>query len=176
MGVQRGLAVLVVLLFSSGPVRAAAWQDAVRTLAHERTLAESCAAVLKRFGDDGAKARGSLAYNDAKADYDGVIAGLIVALARGDAPKSLTDLEGQFNQAYAAREAFCESARKILPAANGEKGPVADIAKGAIEPVVNAIKEIYLRYRSDDETRRKTIQTQLEETKWLPFASVSPLS
>ena len=58
------------------------------------------------MGDDGAEARGSLAYAEAKADYDGVLAGLIVALARGDAPKSLTDLEGQLSQGYAAREAF----------------------------------------------------------------------
>ena len=58
------------------------WQEAVARLARERTLAETCAALLKRNGDTAGIARGVLAYGEAKAEYDGIIAGLIVALAR----------------------------------------------------------------------------------------------
>ena len=65
------------------------WQEAVARLARERTLAETCAVVLRKYGDKEAKDRGSLAYGEAKADYDGVISGLVVALARKGQPESL---------------------------------------------------------------------------------------
>ena len=51
-------------------------------LAQERTRAETCVVWLKKYGDAASKDRGALAYGQAKAEYDGVIAGLVVALAR----------------------------------------------------------------------------------------------
>ena len=52
------LALLAVL--SAGIVRAQEinWQEAVARLKQERTLAETCAAVLKKYGDAGAVDRG----------------------------------------------------------------------------------------------------------------------
>jgi hypothetical protein len=44
------------------------WQEAVARLARERTLAETCAAMLKKYGDTAAVDRGSLAYGEAKAE------------------------------------------------------------------------------------------------------------
>jgi hypothetical protein len=41
-------------------------------------------ALLKKHGDAAAIAGGALAYGEVKAEYDGIIAGLIVALARKD--------------------------------------------------------------------------------------------
>src|SRR3954451_22700856 len=71
------------------------WQEAVAQLARERTQAETCASVLKKYGKDNATItdRGSLSYGEAKAEYDAVIAGLSVALARGGQPASLPDLQ-----------------------------------------------------------------------------------
>jgi hypothetical protein len=59
------------------------WQEAVARLKEERTLAETCVALLKKHGHGnvGAIERGQLAYADAKAEYDAIIAGLDVALA-----------------------------------------------------------------------------------------------
>jgi len=59
------------------------------------TLAETCAGLLKKHGDVAAVDRGSLAYGAAKAEYDGVIAGLAVALARKGQPESLPDLQAR---------------------------------------------------------------------------------
>jgi hypothetical protein len=53
------------------------WQEAVARLAQERTQAETCARLLKKYGDAAAIDQGSLAYGKAKADYDGTIAALV---------------------------------------------------------------------------------------------------
>jgi hypothetical protein len=84
------------------------WQEAVARLARERTLAETCAVVLRKYGDQEAKDRGSLAYGEAKAEYDGVIGGLVVALARKGQPESLPDLQARLQHGFAAgrRRAF----------------------------------------------------------------------
>jgi hypothetical protein len=173
--VRHWVVALAVLAFAAVGAEAGGWPDAVRRLAHERSLAETCAAIIRKYGDDTQRARGALAYGEAKAEYDGVIAGLVAALAGHQGPGSLDDLQGELQTGFAEREAFCQSARGLLPAANGEKGVIADLAKGAIEPVVQALKDIFLRYRVEGEMTRKTIQAQLEDAKWLPFASVPPL-
>src|SRR5271165_5157576 len=79
------------------PLRAQAinWQEAVAQLAGERTLAERCVGLLKKYGSPAAVDRGSLAYDEAKAEYDKVIAGLVVALARKSQPESLSDLQAR---------------------------------------------------------------------------------
>src|SRR5215469_2013018 len=76
------------------------WQEAVARLARERTLAETCAGVLKKYGDPVAIERASISYGEAKAEYDGIIAGLSVALARNEQPASLPDLEGRLQRGF----------------------------------------------------------------------------
>jgi hypothetical protein len=169
---------LVVFAVSAMTIAAAAedigWQDAVARLAHERTIAETCAGLLKKYGDDSAKARGELAYTDAKAEYDAVIAGLDVALAKKTEPASLSDLETRLRRGVEKRETFCDSVRPLLPPPSaGQKGPIAEIVSGALGPLIDAVKAIWLRTRDDDALMRKTIETQLEATKWPSFASVS---
>src|SRR3954468_23379012 len=85
----------LILVCLAGPALAQAisWQDAVARLAYERTQAETCAKALKTYGDAAARDRGALAYDEAKAEYDGIIAGLSVALARSEQPASLSDLQ-----------------------------------------------------------------------------------
>jgi hypothetical protein len=152
------------------------WQEAVARLARERTLAETCAALLKKYGDDAARDRGSLAYGQAKADYDGVIAGLVVALARGEQPKTLADLQAQLQRGFEERDAFCRSVQPLLATIAGQKGPIADIVGGAVKPLTDAIVAIWSRVRDDDALMRKTIQTQLEATSWPAFDKVAPSS
>jgi hypothetical protein len=153
------------------------WQEAVARLAQERTPAETCVALLKKYGNAGAIDRGRLAYDDAKGEYDAIYRGLVVALAQSDQPASLPDLEARLRRGFDKRQAFCASVERLVPPPPpGEKGPLTDIVGGVIGPVVSALKEIYLRSKDDDALRRKTIETQLEDTKWPSFASVSPSS
>ena len=150
------------------------WQEAVASLARERTHAETCASVLKKYGDPAAKDRGSVDYGEAKAEYDGIIAGLSVALARKEQPASLSDLQGRLQRGFEKREAFCQSALSLMPEGKGEKGPIEEIVSGAIGPLIQAVQAIYFRAKDDNLLTRKTIQTQLEATSWPAFASISP--
>jgi hypothetical protein len=177
----RAAWLLAVLAVCTAPIAIAAedigWQEAVARLAQERTLAETCAGLLKKYGDAGAVVRGKLAYAEAKAEYDGIIAGLDVALASNDRPASLPDLEARLRHGFDKRQSFCDSVQKLLPPAKtGEKGPIAEIVSGAVGPVIDAVKAIWIRTRDDNALMRKTIETQLEATTWPSFASVSPLS
>jgi hypothetical protein len=144
-------------------------------LARERTLAETCVALLKKYGNDAARDRGSLAYSQAKAEYDGVIGGLVVALARKGQPESLPDLQAQLQRGFELRDTFCRSVQPLLPPPQaGQKGPIADIVEGAVKPVIDALVAIWSRTRDDDALMRKTIQTQLEATSWPSFDTVAP--
>jgi hypothetical protein len=91
------------------------WQEAVARLAHERTVAETCVALLKKYSKDGAIDRGQLAYADAKAEYDAIIVGLDVALAQSDQPASLPDLEARLRRGFDKRQAFCATVERLVP-------------------------------------------------------------
>ncbi len=70
-------------------------KDAGDELVRERGLAEEAARQLKQRGTPPAAGSSAAAYGEAKAEYDAVIAGLSVALGRGSAPASLSDLQAQ---------------------------------------------------------------------------------
>jgi hypothetical protein len=154
------------------------WQEAVARLARERTHAETCASVLKKYGDPAAKDRGSVDYGEAKAEYDGIIAGLSIALAQKQQPASLSDLQSRLQRGFDKTEAFCQSALSLMPQDKdkGERGPIEEIVSGAIGPLIQAVQAIYFRTKDEDLLTRKTIQTQLEATSWPAFASISPSS
>ena len=83
---------LIALLAPAGSAlsepAAMTWPDAVAQLTAERTRAETCVAVVKKYGDDAQKVHGRLTYTNAKADADAAIAGLITALSAGQEPAS----------------------------------------------------------------------------------------
>jgi hypothetical protein len=87
------------------------WQEAVARLAHERTRAETCVRLFKTYGDAGALSRGDLAYGEAKAEVDAVIAGLVIALAKDEEPASLPDLGTPRARSRAARLFASRSSR-----------------------------------------------------------------
>jgi hypothetical protein len=140
-------------------------------MAHQATLAETCVEVAEVRP---APARGAIAYGEAKADFDGVIAGLVVALARKEQPGSLPDLQARLQRGFEEREAFCRGVALLVPKAQGQKSPIADIVEGAVKPVIDAVVAIWSRTRDDDALMRKTIQTQLEATSWPAFDKVAP--
>jgi hypothetical protein len=127
---------------------------------------------LKKHGNPLAVSRGALNYGEAKAEYDGIISGLIVTLARKANPTDLNDIETRLQSGFEKRQAFCRSVHALLPAPRlGAKGLFDEAVKGAIiEPLLNAIKAIWFRHLEDDALVRKTIETQLEATTWANFA------
>lgn len=159
---------------SGAEARPIGWQEAIARLAAERTRAETCAALVKRLGDAAAKVRGELGYGEAKAEADALIAGLIVALARGAEPASLPGLEERLRQGVAAREAFCAEAVRMVPARPGEKSVIVDLATAALGPLIEAVKALWLGSREADRLTAKTIETQLEAVRWRDFAAVTP--
>ena len=151
------------------------WADAVAHLAAARTKAETSVAILKKFGDSGSLARGQLIYSDAKAEADGVIAGLIVALSAKGQPEKLSTLQERVDRAVTGLAKLRNLAERQLPKLEGTK-EFSDILKGAIEqlqkPLSDAVAALYNNFRADDELTRKTIQTQLEAALWPDFAEV----
>jgi len=174
MGRRCSLAVALVICMASAALAVEIdWQEAVARLAYERTKAETCVKELKKYGDKIAISRGEDAYNDAKAEYDAIVGGLTVALARKGEPSSLTDLEARLQRGFEAREAFCKSVQPLTPSNTGQRSAIADVVGGLAGPVIDAIKAIYLRGKDDDALARRTIQNQLEATSWQAFASIS---
>jgi hypothetical protein len=175
MSWARSLLVLLAVCAAGSSAADVGWQEAVARLAQERSRAETCVVLLKKYGDVDAINRGALAYGEAKAEYDGIVAGLEAALARSDRPESLPDMEAQLQRAFDKRAAFCKSVQPFLsPSSVGTKGVAEEMVSGRPAPLVEALKSIWTRRRDDDTLLRNTIRVQLEATLWPPYASVSP--
>ena len=173
----------LALLILAGPAICQAvdigWPEAMGRLAAERTRAEICVALLKGHGNEAQITRGQLDYSKAKADFDGVIAGLVTALAERGTPESLPTLNVALERGASGLEEFCKSVSDLLPNTSGQKNVLVDIAKVAIEPLVKslsgAVSALYNNRRQDDVLTRRTIQTQLEAARWPDFAKVDAM-
>src|SRR5215475_8176055 len=174
---------LFALLILTGSIIAQpatiSWPDAVGQIAGERARAETCVALMKKYGDDAQKARGEITYTNAKADSDEVIAGLIVALSAGQTPASLSNLQEKLSSGVSGRSQFCGTVIDLLPKTAGqtEKGVGVDILKAIpLDQLVKALSDgvaaLYTNHRSDDALTRRTIQTQLEAARWPTFSEV----
>jgi hypothetical protein len=152
---------IVACLAGGGLAQAAepiGWQEAVARLAGERTKAETCARLLKQYGDKAAVSQGELTYGDAKGEVDAVIAGLSIALVKDDPPDSLPGLQSLLQQGVKGRETVCAQANQLVPKTSDQKGFIADLVAGPIEPLIGAVKEIGLNYRK--EVREQDILTR----------------
>ena len=139
----------------------------------QRSQAEACVALLKDSGDPAAIRKGQIVYGAAKAASDGVIAGFSVALVEGYKPEKLPPLQGNLERAGKGLKEVCESAVAAGSAATGSKGIVEDLAKGAVEPVVDGLKAgagaLWARHVEEDKLEIETIKGQLEAAKWPDF-------
>jgi hypothetical protein len=178
MSGRRALLVALTWAALYGPVAAqegeVTWQRAIAVLAGERTRAEGCASVHKNYSvaKTVSADRGRLMYTEAKAEMDAIIAALSVALAQGEAPDSFDALEPQIETAVARRMKFCEFALSLLPETeDGTKG-VIDVIGGALDSIVEAVRDIYLNHREAGAIERSTIRTQLEATKWRAYEDI----
>jgi hypothetical protein len=173
------LALLVLLALMGSAISQPAtisWPEAVAQLAGERAKAETCVALMKKYGDDAQIARAQLTYTSAKADSDAVIAGLITALSAGQAPASLASLQTKLSSGVSGLVEFCGTVSNLLPNTAGQKNVIVDIAKVAIEPLLKMLSDgvsaLYNNHRTDDALTRRTIQTQLEAARWPTFSEV----
>jgi len=153
------------------------WPEAVSQVAGQRAKAETCVALIKKYGNEAQIARGQLTYADAKADFDAVIAGLITALSAGQTPASLPSLQAKLSSGVSGLLEFSQIVSNLLPKTTGTKGVMDELAKLVpIEPLLKMLSEgvsaLYSNYRNDDALTRRTIQTQLEAARWPAFSEV----
>ena len=164
------LALFVLTSSAASQPATISWPEAVAQLTGERAKAETCIALIKKYGDDAQIARGQLTYTTAKADADAVIAGLITTLSAGQAPVSLPSLQGKLSSGVSGLVEFCRTVSNLLPNTGGQKDVVTDIAKVTIGPLLTMLSDgvsaLYNNHRTDDALTRRTIQTQLEAARW----------
>jgi hypothetical protein len=170
------LALLVPMASAIAQQATISWPEAVGQLAGERAKAETCVALIKKYGDDAQIARAQLTYTNAKADSDAVIAGLITALSTGQTPATLSSLQAKLNSGVSGLHEFCATVSNLLPSTAGQKDVILDIAKVSIEPLLKMLSDgvsaLYNNHRTDDALTRRTIQTQLEAARWPAFSEV----
>jgi hypothetical protein len=159
---------------AAGTAVALAWPEAIARLAAERERARTCAAQAKTLPDSVALAT---LYGEAKAEMDGIIAGLSVALAEGHKQAVLEDLPRRLETAVTKREAFCREVAARLPASpTGQRSVLSDVLGlgKLVKELVEAGLAIWDRIAEPDKLRRDTIRAQLEATRWPDFADVKP--
>jgi hypothetical protein len=180
----RGAALFVLAGVLMGPGLAFSqpaeitWPDAVAQLAGERSKAETCIALMKKYGSDAQVAHAQLTYTDGKTDSDTVIAGLITVLSSGQAPASLPNLQAKLTSSVTRLGEFCGTVADLLPNTAGQKNVLTDIAKDAIGPLLKMLSDgvsaLYNNHRADDALTKGTIKTQLEAARWPAFSEVKP--
>jgi hypothetical protein len=170
------LALLTLTVVAIGQPAAMSWPDAVAQLTSERTKAETCVALVKKYGNDAQIARGQLTYADSKADADAVLAGLIVTLSGGQQPTNLSVLQAKLSGSHSGLVEFCREVSDLVPRTAGQKDLLTDITKAAIQPLLKMLSDgvsaLYNNHRTDDALTRRTIQTKLEAARWPAFFEV----
>jgi hypothetical protein len=171
------LGLFAIASSTAGQAEGISWPEAVGQLAGQRTMAETCIALMKRYGDEGQIARGQLTYGNAKSDFDSTIAGLIATLSAGQAPETLSNLQTKITSGVTGLRKFCDTVSNLLPKTTGEKGVGTEIAKAIpiadlLKMLSGSVSTLYTDHRSDDALTRKTIQTQLEAARWPAFSEV----
>jgi len=168
------LALAMVLSASATAQPTVGWPETVDRLNEERSQAEACVGLLKDSGDTAAIRKGRIVYGAAKAASDGVIAGFTVGLVEGYKPEKLPPLQANLERAGKGLKEACDSAVAAASTARGSKGIVEELAKGAVEPVVDGLKAaagaLWARHLEEDKLEIETIKGQLEAAKWPEFA------
>ena len=106
---------------------------------------------------------------------DGVIAGLTTVLVEGGKPESLPTVRASLESSGKSLKAICDAATRTV--APNTKGVWEEIAKEAIEPVVNKISDgigaLWTRYVEKDKLARETKKSQLEAARWPEFGDIA---
>lgn len=152
------------------------WPETTAQLTALRSKAESCVRLLKGHGNKSEISRGRMNYEEAKVQIDAVISGLTTVLVQKDNPDNLPGLEIRLKQASTNLEPLCSASDNQM---SDNKSVFSGIAQEAIGPLIKSISDgiaaIYKNYQKESELTRKTIQKQLDDSKWQNFANIAPV-
>lgn len=168
----------IVLVAPPAAAPASGWRAALDRLAEEKTLAESCAAILKSSAVDHPMARvqGERLYGRAEADANGLIAMLAVDLGDSRSPADVPELRHRLETVPRQRQALCRQVRAALSEREPTpRGLVALLDRGsdaAPGSLLGAALELWQAYRRGDAARRRAIAAALGAGRWLPYAEV----
>ena len=162
---------------AQGAAPAMSWQEAVAELAGERTRAEACVSLLKRYaaGNAAALGEGEWAYAEAKADMDGVIAGAGGGAGRGRRRRcpSMACARNS-SRRWRCAKTFCAEALALAPPSEGTKSPMTDVLAKALGSLIDAAER-----DSICTTRRRTSwcarrsRRRSKATRWRSFAEIA---
>lgn len=166
--------VLCALVALAPGLAAADWDEAVTTLAAEKTRAETCVSIFKRHAaaDPAALSKGELAYTDAKAEVDAVIASLALSLAKGEEIEDFDAVLMRLAVGASARKGFCKTAMALVEEQTGTRAGLGDALGDVLASLIEAAKDIYIYHEEEDVLERKTIQTQIEAKTWDDFSAI----
>ena len=171
------------LAFPAATVAAQApmgWPEVIAALTTQRSNAETCVGLLKSRGDAATIDKAKASYGAARADMDGVIAGLETVLGEGGKPESLPNVRPSLETSAKSLKSICEAAEATAtPNTKGLWDGIAEgVAKAAIEPVVTKIADgvaaIWNHYFVEpDKLKLETRKSKLEAAKWPEFEKIA---
>ena len=92
------------------------WPEVIDDLTKERTQAVTCVGLIKSSGDQHAPSTDAkLTYGTARAEMDGVIAGLTTALVEGGEPDRLPTVRTSLETSGKGLKEICDAAPRRLP-------------------------------------------------------------
>ena len=157
------------------------WPQVIADLTTERSQAETCVGLIKSRAEAAAKNKAEATYVTAKADMDGVIAGLEVVLAQGAKPGSLPTVRPSLEATASSLKAICAAAfATATPSTKGVWDAIAKgVAEGAIEPVVSKISDgvvaVWKYYVVEPHNLAlQTRNAKLEAARWPEFSDIAP--
>lgn len=153
------------------------WPDAVDRLVTAKTNAKGCARRLKTVASPGDPAwrEGERLYSAARADVNGVIAGLRVLLSEGGDPPKEGRLADKLKRGATEAQAFCAHVNSLAERTEGEKNLRRALVENLPAVVLEALSTL-VDFRNDDPFRRQTILAQLEDAVWQDFQTITPIS
>jgi hypothetical protein len=179
---KKGFVAKLALAIWIGAVHAqptVGWPETVDRLNEQRSQAAACLELLKDNSNSAAVRKGRIIYGAAKSASDGVIAGFTVGLVEGYKPEKLPLLQANLERAGNGLKEVCDAAVAAASVAEGSKGIVGDLAKGAVEPIVSTLKDLaktlWERHVEENKLEIETIMGQLEGAKWPDFEGATGL-
>ena len=172
---SAAIAFLLPAAASAAQTTTLGWPEVIDDLTRERTQAETCVGLIKSAGEPAVIASAKVTYGTARADMDGVIAGLTTALVEGGRPESLPTVRASLEGSGRSLKAICDAATRTV--APNTKGVWEEIAKGPIEPLIKAISDgvgaLWTRHVEKDKLELETKKAQLEAAKWPEFGDIA---
>jgi hypothetical protein len=156
------------------------WPEVIGALTTERSNAETCVGLLKSRVDAAALDKAKATYGMARADMDGVIAGLEALLAEGGKPGNLPNVRPSLETSANSLKQICEAAAATAtPNTRGVWDEIAKAVGGAgVEAVVNktsdGVAALWTHYLVDpDKLALETRKSKLEAARWPEFGDIA---